>query len=69
MTAEEAEAILRNTAGNPSSGAVADIIPAMAQAIAAATSTPIESLNLTFVTYICEQLIDAPQAKWPMRRW
>ena len=37
-TAEEAEAILRSTAGNPSSGAVADIIPAMAQAIAAASS-------------------------------
>ena len=47
MTTEEAEAILRNTAGNPSSGAVADIIPAMAQAIAAATSTPIEHRVLT----------------------
>ena len=46
MTADEAEAILKNTAGNPSSGAVADIIPAMAQAIAAA-STPIERRVLT----------------------
>jgi hypothetical protein len=46
VTAEEAEAILRNTAGNPSSGAVADIIPAMAQAIAAA-SNPTERRILT----------------------
>ena len=47
MTIDEAEAILRNAAGNPRSGAVADIIPAMAQAIAAATSTPIERRVLT----------------------
>ena len=33
MTIDEAEAILRSTAGNPSSGAVAEIIPHLAAAI------------------------------------
>lgn len=47
MTIDEAAAILQNVAGNPSSGAVADIIPAMAQAIAAATSDPTERRILT----------------------
>jgi len=47
MTTEEAAAILANAAGNPSSGAVADIIPAMAQAIADATETGPERRVLT----------------------
>ena len=46
MTIDEAEAILKNVAGNPSSGAVADIIPAMAAAIANA-SNPTERRILT----------------------
>jgi hypothetical protein len=33
MTTQEAEHILRNAAGNPTNGPVADIIPTMAQAI------------------------------------
>lgn len=33
MTIDEAEAILRNAAGNPTNGAVADIIPHLAAAI------------------------------------
>lgn len=35
MTKEQAQAILLSVAGNPTNGPVADIIPAMAEAIAA----------------------------------